>query len=71
MTSDHGDRSENGRVDHRSVMSTTSNDITLSFSRFNAVTHDGIDRLMDLIQFDSFTLSVNGEELESTILEAI
>jgi hypothetical protein len=30
-------------------------DITIHFSPFNAITHDGIDRLMDLMKHEAFT----------------
>jgi hypothetical protein len=66
-----GHNSEKARFDRLSFMSTTTADISLPFSPFHAVIHDGIDRLMDLMKHDSFTFVVNGEELESTIPEAV
>jgi hypothetical protein len=50
--------SEKARFDRVSFMSTTTEDISLPFSPFHAVIHDGIDRLMDLMKHDSFTFEL-------------
>jgi hypothetical protein len=54
-----------------SSMSTPAKEIALPFSPFNAILHNGIDRLMDLVNHDSFTFVVNGENCESTVPKAI
>jgi hypothetical protein len=42
-------------------MSNPAQDIPLPFSPFNAILHNAIDRLLDLIKPNSFTFVVNGD----------
>jgi hypothetical protein len=41
------------------------------FSPFHAVLHDGIDRLLEMIQSEDFMFLVKGQEVKSTIAEAV
>jgi hypothetical protein len=48
-----------------------SSDVTVPFSPFDTIVHDGMSRIFNFIKHDAFTFVVNGEEFTSTLPEAI
>jgi hypothetical protein len=52
-------------------MSITSLNQSVKFSPFHAILQDGIDRLLELLPNEEFTFIVNGEQLKTTLSEAV
>jgi hypothetical protein len=52
-------------------MSISDSNSQFTFSPFHAVVHDGIDRLLEFFQDESFSFIVKGEETKLTLAEAV